>query len=138
MLVKALPSWPSGCLYSLVRPFILEDLPCRCPPGFLSPTLFNFFLHDLPDIAPLQPGYADDLNAASLSSLKEDNDVALTLAASRLKSWVDDNRMAIAPQKSEAILFSNELAEASYVPAITIAGTCVPLPSFLPTLGPLL
>ena len=92
----------------------------------LSPALFNFFLFDLPTAAALQPGYADDLSAINSHPHAEANDAALTTAAAAIKQWVDDNDMAIAPKKSEAILFSNDSSQATYTPVISINGPSGP------------
>ena len=75
----------------------------------LSPSLFNFFLYDLP--TPHTQGvsiasYADDLTVVSQHPLIDTAATHLQEYISQLEAWLTVNRMSVSPTKSSLTLIT--------------------------------
>ena len=96
----------------------------------LSPSLFNFYLHDIP--TPHTPtvnmfSYADDLSVLSQHadfSIAADN---LQAYLSQLEVWLTSNRMVASPQKSSLTLITPFTREYREEPRVTLFGSPLPV-----------
>ena len=74
----------------------------------ISPALFSFFTADLPDSAEVTSAFADDVTV--LDSGRKVADLVPSLQASidSMVSWASRNDLALAPTKSNIVLFTSD------------------------------
>ena len=97
----------------------------------LSPTLFNFFLHDCPITSPVMTSYADDVTIAdshpdtslNVSTLAD----RLSGALAPISDWAASNKLTIAPTKSSITLFTPWSKQLPSHPQVSINGNTLPL-----------
>ena len=86
----------------------------------LSPTLFNFYVADFPELQCSKTSFADDFNVFTSDS---DIDAAvdrLNSDLSLISGWSKDVDLDIAPSKSSVTLFTSNTHEHSYHPQVKI------------------
>ena len=92
----------------------------------LSPTLFNLYMHDLPE--PHTPqinvaSYADDITVTSTHRNTNTATQLLQPYLNTLHHWCTTNRLNLAPAKSTVTLLTSWNAEHQHVPHLTINNT---------------
>ena len=104
----------------------------------LSPSLFNFFLHDLP--TPHSPhvniySYADDLTVLVRHPLVGEAENGLQVYLCQLEEWLTSNRMVASPQKSSVTLITPFNREYRVEPRVTLLGVTLPVLPYTKILG---
>jgi hypothetical protein len=95
--------------------------------GILSTILFSLFINDIGPI--LYPAkyhlYADDaqLMTASLKSNTSDSILKMNASLTRVIQWSNENRIALNPNKSKLIIFSNTKINLDLIPSVIINDT---------------
>ena len=108
-----------------------RNFPNGVPQGsVLSPTLFNLYMHDMPTPQPHTntniASYADDITITTTHHIA---DTASTLQQEYLNfltTWVQENRLKIAPTKSTTTLLTSDKRQHNYTPTITLNNIPVP------------
>jgi hypothetical protein len=94
----------------------------------LSPSLFNLFMHDIP-----QPtgdieisSYADDITIISSHPKHKIAAQQVQPFINTLENWLSDNRLKVAPEKSTVTLLTSHTQEHKEIPNLTLCGEPIP------------
>ncbi|KAF2355876.1 Reverse transcriptase domain [Trinorchestia longiramus] len=106
-----------------------HNIPKRIPQGsVLSPTLFNLYMHDIP-----QPpenihiaSYANDITITSTHSNINTCFAQVQHYTDTITTWMNTNRLKIAPTKSTATTLTSHNAEHQHGPTVILHGTTTP------------
>ena len=96
----------------------------------LSPSLFNLFLHDLPNLQQQNisiSSYADDLTIVSTDPSLTTATINLQSYLTQLENWLTTNRMTISAQKSSRTVVTPYNREYNRQPNLTLNITQIPL-----------
>jgi hypothetical protein len=117
----------ASCLYnsSKSRSRIIHS---GVPQGsVLSPSLFNLFVLDFPQVASLTESFAGNLTVGESSNNLPTITAALCEALGQIESWADSKDLSIAPNKSSIILFTPDPAKGKFHPQVLYKGDVIPL-----------
>ena len=97
--------------------------------ALLSPVLFNYYLHDIPQPPPPTKltSYADDLQAYSTNSSVPAASTALNNYLPALEQFLDDHDLQISVSKSSVSLFTPDSNQSHLHPQVHLRGTLLPL-----------
>ncbi|KAF2358295.1 Reverse transcriptase domain [Trinorchestia longiramus] len=109
--------------------FQKHNIPNGIPLGsVLSHTLFNLYMHDIP-----QPpenlhiaSYADDITITSTHSNINICFFQVQHYTDTITTWINSNRLKIAPTKSNATILTSNNAEHQHRPTVILHGTTIP------------
>jgi hypothetical protein len=79
--------------------------------GVTSPDIYNSFVSDFPEVAPLTESYADDFEVAKSSPSVPVLSAALTNDLSYVSKLASNKNLTIAPHKSSVTFFTPDHAQ---------------------------
>ncbi|KAF2365318.1 Reverse transcriptase domain [Trinorchestia longiramus] len=94
----------------------------------LSPTLFNLYMHDIsqpPENVHIA-SYADDITITSTQGNVGTCSIQVQDYMNTITTWMNTNRLKIAPTKSTATLLTSHNAEHQHRPTVTLQNTTIP------------
>ena len=102
---------------------------CRGVPqgAVLSPTLFNFYVADFPEIECNVTTFADDITLYVTAVDIEESEAKLTRDLTIIVDWAKGLDLEISPQKSSVTLFTPSTHEFHYHPQVKIGDDVIPL-----------
>ncbi|KAF2346021.1 Reverse transcriptase domain [Trinorchestia longiramus] len=93
----------------------------------LSPTLFNFYMHDIPQFPENIhiASYADDITITSTHSSMNTCFAQVQHYTDTITTWMKTNRLKIAPTKSTATILTSPNTEHQHRPTGILHGTTI-------------
>jgi hypothetical protein len=95
--------------------------------GVTSPDIYNFFVSDFPEVAPLTESYADNFDVAELSPDVTTISTALTNDLTHISEWASRKNLSIAPNKSSVTLFTPDGRQSQCHPQAFLDDVLIPL-----------
>jgi len=94
----------------------------------LSPTLFNLYMHDMPNPPANNhiSSYADDITITSTHNNIDTAETSLQNYLTFFENWLDQNRLKVAPAKSTLTLLTNWRTEHRIIPRASLNNTPIP------------
>ena len=93
----------------------------------LSPTLFNFYVAEFPDIDSEATTFADDITLFDTAVDIEESEIKLSQDLTKVVDWAKSIDLDISAQKSSVTLFTPSTHEFNYHPQVKIGDDVIPL-----------
>ena len=95
--------------------------------GVLSPTLFNLYVADFPNLRSNITTFADDTTVYACGTDITALETQITEDLDMISNWAQSVHLVIAPSKLSVTLFSPSTHEHRYHPQVYINGALLPL-----------
>ena len=89
----------------------------------ISPALFNLYVSDYPNTAPIISSYADDFTAAASAVEIPDSSATLSAHATDVSTWARQKGLTVSIPKSHSTLFTSHTHQSRTDPHITWEGS---------------
>ena len=93
----------------------------------ISPCLFNYYVADYPETAPLHVSYADDFTAIASHPDYRIAAASISAHADDVAIWAREHGLSISLSKSHSTLFTPDTHQSQTDPLITLAEDAIPL-----------